>query len=179
MKTRETREGRPLLTVETEANGDSKSTNERGPSLVGLLGLSCRYKRFLSCLGCYSSRPRTKYFFLTVHFLNLCSHCPASRAGGRAGSSVIYNMCLWWKRYMDIGSRGRGWWLYCSLRIWNYTVKKRFTSFPSPAGMSLTKLPLGWNNPVMTSLFPPRESLIVTSNVNNTKTEAETFRYRS
>jgi hypothetical protein len=37
----------PLLTVETEVNGDSKSANERGPSLVGLLGLSCRYKIFL------------------------------------------------------------------------------------------------------------------------------------
>ncbi len=41
--------------------------------------------------------------------------------------------------------------------------KKRFTSFPSPAGMSQTKLPLGRNNSVMTSLFPPRESLVVTS----------------
>ncbi len=41
--------------------------------------------------------------------------------------------------------------------------KKRFTSFPSPAGMSLTKLPLGRNNSVMTLLFPPRESLVVTS----------------
>ncbi len=41
--------------------------------------------------------------------------------------------------------------------------KKRFTSFPSPAGMSLTKLPMGRNNSVMTSLFPPRESLVVTS----------------
>ncbi len=41
--------------------------------------------------------------------------------------------------------------------------KKRFTSFPSPAGMSITKLPLGRNNSVMTSLFPPRESLVVTS----------------
>ncbi len=41
--------------------------------------------------------------------------------------------------------------------------KKTFTSFPSPAGMSLTKLPLGRNNSVMTSLFPPRESLVVTS----------------
>ncbi len=41
--------------------------------------------------------------------------------------------------------------------------KKRFTCFPSPAGMSLTKLPLGRNNSVMTSLFPPRESLVVTS----------------
>ncbi len=41
--------------------------------------------------------------------------------------------------------------------------KKMFTSFPSPAGMSQTKLPLGRNNSVITSLFPPRESLVVTS----------------
>jgi hypothetical protein len=40
---------------------------------------------------------------------------------------------------------------------------KRFTSFQSPAGMSLTKLPMGRTNSVMTSLFPPRESLVVTS----------------
>ncbi len=41
--------------------------------------------------------------------------------------------------------------------------KKRFPSLPSPAGMSLTKLSHGRNNSVMTSLFPPRESLVVTS----------------
>jgi hypothetical protein len=42
--------------------------------------------------------------------------------------------------------------------------KKRFPSFPqSPAGISLTKLPNGRNNSVMTSLFPPMESLVVTS----------------
>ncbi len=46
---------------------------------------------------------------------------------------------------------------------WGLHRKKRFTSFPSPAGMPLTKLPLGRNNSVMTSLFPPRESLVVTS----------------
>jgi hypothetical protein len=34
VSTRETRERRPLLTVETELNGYSKSTNEKGPSLV-------------------------------------------------------------------------------------------------------------------------------------------------
>jgi hypothetical protein len=66
----EDREGWPLLSVETEVNGDSKSTNERGPSLVGSLGFSCRYKRFLSCLGS-SRRPSTRYFFfLTVHYFN-------------------------------------------------------------------------------------------------------------
>ncbi len=32
---RETREGWPLLTVEAEVNGDSRSTNERGPSFLG------------------------------------------------------------------------------------------------------------------------------------------------
>ncbi len=32
---RETRKGWPMLTVETEVNGGSKRTNERGPSLVG------------------------------------------------------------------------------------------------------------------------------------------------
>jgi hypothetical protein len=37
-----------LLTVEFEVNEDSKSTNERGPSLVGSLGLSCWYKRLFS-----------------------------------------------------------------------------------------------------------------------------------
>jgi hypothetical protein len=38
--------------------------------------------------------------------------------------------------------------------------KKRFSIFPSPAGMSLTKLSLGGNNLYMTSLFPPRDSLV-------------------
>jgi hypothetical protein len=53
--------------VETKVNGDSKSTNESGPSLVGSLGLPCRYKRFSSWLGC-SSRPNSKLFFRTVHY---------------------------------------------------------------------------------------------------------------
>ncbi len=50
-----------LLTVETEMNGNSKSTTEGGPSLVDSWGSSCRYKRFLCCLGC-SSRPSTNFF---------------------------------------------------------------------------------------------------------------------
>ena len=37
---RDYREGWPLLKVETEVNGDSKRTDERGPSLDGSLGLS-------------------------------------------------------------------------------------------------------------------------------------------
>ncbi len=38
--------------------------------------------------------------------------------------------------------------------------KKSFSIFPSPAGMSLSKLSLGRNNSYMTSLFPTRESLV-------------------
>ncbi len=38
--------------------------------------------------------------------------------------------------------------------------KKSISIFPSLAGMSLTKLSLGRNNLYMTSLFPPRESLV-------------------
>ncbi len=47
VSTKETRERWPQLTVETKVNGDSESTNERGPSLVGSLGMSCRYKKIL------------------------------------------------------------------------------------------------------------------------------------
>jgi hypothetical protein len=43
IKARETRERWPELDVETEVIGDSKSTNERGLSLVDSLGLSCQY----------------------------------------------------------------------------------------------------------------------------------------
>jgi hypothetical protein len=72
-QTRENREGWPLLTLETETNGNTKSTNERVPSLVGSLGSSYnRYKSLLSCLG-FSSWPSTKYFFPchTLFQLNL------------------------------------------------------------------------------------------------------------
>ncbi len=88
--TRETREGWPLLTVETEMNGDSGSTYLRGPSLVGLLGLSCQYKTFLSCLGCLS-RPSSKYCFFPHRtlFQLICPRCPASWAGGHAGLPVV------------------------------------------------------------------------------------------
>jgi hypothetical protein len=38
--------------------------------------------------------------------------------------------------------------------------KKSFSIFPSPAGMSLTKLSLGGNNDVIYKFFPPRETLV-------------------
>jgi hypothetical protein len=44
--------------------------------------------------------------------------------------------------------------------IFNLHRKKSFSIFPSPAGMSLTKLSMGGNNDVIYKLFPPRESLV-------------------
>ncbi len=76
-----------MLTVETEVNGDSKSTNDSGPSLVSLigsLGLSCKYKRFLFRLGC-PSRPCPKYLFPN-----------AQQAGQEAvPGRLSLSLCLW------------------------------------------------------------------------------------
>jgi hypothetical protein len=53
-------------------------TNERGPSLVDS---SCRYNRFLSCLGCCSQHS-TKYYFPHRTLFHLISpHRPAGQAG--------------------------------------------------------------------------------------------------
>ncbi len=88
--------GGPLLTVETEVNGDSKSTYERSPSLVGSLGLSYRYKRFLLCLGC-SSQLRRKYFF--PHSILFQFLCPIDQQAGQTAvlGRLSLNMCLWYR----------------------------------------------------------------------------------
>ncbi len=49
---------------------------------------------------------------------------------------------------------------YITLFFGWYTVKKDFSIFPFPAGMSLTKLSLGGNNNVIYKLFPSSESLV-------------------
>jgi hypothetical protein len=93
---RETREGWPLLTAKIEANGESWSTYERGPSLVGLFGLTCQYKRLLSCLGC-SSQPSTKYFFPLRTLLYFTLFVPNAQQAGQAvvpGRRSL-NMRLW------------------------------------------------------------------------------------
>jgi hypothetical protein len=66
---RETREGWPLLTVETEVSGDSKSTNESGPSLTGSLGLWCLVQEICPALAALVG-PVQIIFFLTVHYSN-------------------------------------------------------------------------------------------------------------
>ncbi len=67
---RKTREWWPLLTNETEVNGDSKSTNERDPSLIGSLASSCRYRRLLTCLGC-SVTPQYNIFFSSPYTISI------------------------------------------------------------------------------------------------------------
>jgi hypothetical protein len=98
VQVRETRKGWPLLIVKTELNGCSKSTNERGPSLVGLLGLSCRYKRSLFC-PCCSSRPSKKYFFLTVHYFDSFVHIAQQAGQAAALGRLSLSMCLWYSSY--------------------------------------------------------------------------------
>ncbi len=65
MITRETREGWPLLSVETEAHGESRSTHERGPSLVGSLGSLCRTRDFWPALDAQIGPVQNIFFFLT------------------------------------------------------------------------------------------------------------------
>jgi hypothetical protein len=73
--TRETREGWPLLTIESEANGDLWSANERGPSLAGRLGSSCWYKRFYPALAALVSTVKNIFPQRTLFHLM----CPLGR----------------------------------------------------------------------------------------------------
>jgi hypothetical protein len=81
---RETREGRPLLAVETEANGDLWSTNERRPSLVGSLVCRAGTRDFSAALV----SPVKTFFTRLTFFHFMCPHRPTSWAGSRAGSPV-------------------------------------------------------------------------------------------
>ncbi len=89
---RETREGWPLLTVETGANAwGLLKTNEGGPSLVGSLGSSCQYKRFLALSALDSTEQNI--FFLTVYFFNFC--VPDSPSPSNLGRQSYRAACLW------------------------------------------------------------------------------------
>ncbi len=66
----------PLLTVETDVNGDSKITNERGPSLAALVG------------------PVQNIVILAVHYFNFV---PIAHMLGRQPCWVacLLGKCLW------------------------------------------------------------------------------------
>ncbi len=75
------------MTVETEVNGDSKSTNVRGPSLAVSLGLSCRYKSFSPALAALVG-PVQNIFTSSYTFFNSFVHMPNKLGSSRAGSPV-------------------------------------------------------------------------------------------
>ncbi len=91
---RETRERWPLLTVETEVNGDSKSTNERCPSLVGHCPCFSVTRDFFSALAALVVSVQN-IVFLTVHYFN--SFVPIAQQSGQAVvlGCLSLSICLW------------------------------------------------------------------------------------
>ncbi len=75
------RDGWPLLPVESEANGVSRSTYERAPFLIGLFNSACRYKRFLSCLGCSTVYSSVQNIFSSSHNFSLFVSPSPSKPG--------------------------------------------------------------------------------------------------
>ncbi len=92
------------------------------------------------------------YFVFNPRFIDL--HLPSARNN----YSMVLRLCVELpacssRSFSHASVINAGWSvLHC---------KKSFSIFPSPAGMSLTKLSLGGNNLYMTSLFPPRKSLVI------------------
>jgi hypothetical protein len=94
--------GVALLTFETEADGDSRSTYERGPSVVGSLG-SARHagtrdncSAFAALVGPVKKFGLVQYiFFLTVYYFN--SFVPIAKQAGQAVMThrLSLNKCLW------------------------------------------------------------------------------------
>ena len=93
-----------LLIVETEANGVSKSTNERV--------LPCWFVGFVQetfALPWLFSRPSTKYFSLTVHYFN--SFVPFALQTGHAvvQGRLSLNTCLWSLPFLFINVQLKAW----------------------------------------------------------------------
>jgi hypothetical protein len=112
--TRETREGWPLLTVENEVDGDSKSTNERGPSLVSSLSSFFRVGTRDFYPGLAALVGPVKYIFFPHKFM--CPHRPATWARSRAGPPV--SECVSpWLTFQKWHTRGQDTWnmynFYC------------------------------------------------------------------
>ncbi len=96
----------PMLTVETEVNGDSKSTNQRGPSLVGSLGPSCHYAIIRDFYPAFASLVSSVQNIFCSPFTISIYVSPLAPIAQQAGRAVVQdrlslNMCLrlrktWW-----------------------------------------------------------------------------------
>ncbi len=117
--TRETREGCPMPTVETEMNGDSKSTNKRGPSLVD----SLVQETFVLPLPLLSAQ--CKIFFSSSYTISI-TLSPSPRLLGRQPSWVAYLLVcvsgrlemLRWCGGCDTQLPTNGWSMHCQ-KTWN------------------------------------------------------------
>jgi hypothetical protein len=86
--------GFPTVAVETEENGDSRSTTyERGPLLVGFWACRVSTRELCSTLTALVGPVQNIFFPRRTLFQFLCTHRPASWAGSRAGSPVSVHNC--------------------------------------------------------------------------------------
>jgi hypothetical protein len=69
------------MTVEMDENGDSKSTNERGPSLVGSWACRVSAGDFCPALAALVG-PVKNFLFFAVHYFN--SFVPIAQQSGQA-----------------------------------------------------------------------------------------------
>jgi hypothetical protein len=91
--TRETREEWPLLSVETEANGDSKRTNERGLSfLVWFVGLFMPVQVIFVLPGLQSVQ--YKIFFSSPYTISIHLSPSPSKLGRQSFRIVCLLMCV-------------------------------------------------------------------------------------
>jgi hypothetical protein len=81
------------MTVETEVNGDSKSTNERGSFLGWYVGLGVPVQEIFVVLAALVG-PEQNIFFLTEHFFS--SFVPIAQQDGQAAvlGHLPLSMCL-------------------------------------------------------------------------------------
>ncbi len=93
IKTRETREGWPLLTLETEVKGYSKSTNDR--VLPWLVHCACHDDRrdFCSALAVQVGTIRNIFFF-TAHYFDTYDPIAAYPASWAVGRQPCWIACL-------------------------------------------------------------------------------------
>jgi hypothetical protein len=84
----------PCATVQTEANGVSRSTYKSCHSLVGLWGLLCKCKRICLAWAALVGLLRTMYFFLTEHNLSPLPNKFARRSCRVACLSLVVPVLL-------------------------------------------------------------------------------------
>ncbi len=100
---RETREGWPLPTVETQVNGDSESTNESNPPRL-VRWARCAGSRYFSSALAVLVGPVQNIFFLCVHYFNSFDHIALQAGQAAVLGRLSLSMCL-----LILQTKGRYW----------------------------------------------------------------------